>query len=169
MMKKAADGIKIISYQERYAPDFIRLNQVWLANSDLIEDGDAKHLNDPRKSIIDPGGQIFFAVEEEVVLGTCAAIRKSGQSVEIAKLAVEPSVQRHGVGRLLTEAVIEYSRDAGARKIYLVSNTKLKSALRLYESMGFVHAPLPQKLDYASADVYMELMLSDATSSDFLI
>jgi hypothetical protein len=33
--------------------------------------------------------------------------------------------------------------------------------------MGFVHAPLPEKLDYASADVYMELVLSDTTSSDF--
>ena len=100
------------------------------------------------------------------MLGTCAAIRHSSKFIEIAKLAVAPSAQRRGIGRMLTKAVIEYSRDVGARKVLLVSNTKLKSALRLYESMGFVHAPLPEKLDYASADVYMKLVLSDTTSSD---
>jgi N-acetylglutamate synthase-like GNAT family acetyltransferase len=166
-MSETADKIKVIPYQERYAPDFIRLNRAWLEGFGLLEDADAKHLNSPRKSIIDHGGQVFFAVEKEVVLGTCAAIRKSSKFIEIAKLAVEPSAQGRGIGRMLTKAVIDYSRDVGARKVFLVSSTKLKSALQLYESMGFVHAPLPEKLDYASADVYMELMLSDTISSDF--
>ncbi len=166
-MPESDDKIKVIPYQERYAPDFIRLNRAWLEDFGLLEAGDAKHLNNPRESIIDQGGQIFFAVEREVVLGTCAAIRKSGKFIEIAKLAVEPSAQGRGIGRMLTKAVIEYSRQVGARKVFLVTSTKLKSALRLYESMGFVHAPLPDKLDYASADVYMELMLSDTTASEF--
>ena len=166
-MPEATDKIKVIPYLERYASDFNRLNRSWLEGFGLLEDADAKHLNSPRESIIDQGGQIFFAVEREAVLGTCAAIRKSSKLIEIAKLAVEPSAQGRGIGRILTKAVIEYSRDVGVWKVFLVSSTKLKSALRLYESMGFVHAPLPEKLDYASADVYMELMLSDTTSSDF--
>ena len=65
-----------------------------------------------------------------------------------------------------TKAVIKYSIDAGAWKIFLVSSTKLKSALRLYESMGFMYAPLPDKTDYASADVYMELVFFDPVSFD---
>ena len=167
LMPEAADRIKVIPYRERYAADFTRLNRAWLEGFALIEDADEKHLKSPRESIIDAGGQIFFAVQREVVLGTCAAIRKSGKFIEIAKLAVEPLAQGLGIGRMLAEAVIDYSRDVGAEKIFLVSSTKLKPALRLYESLGFVHTPLPEKLDYASADVYMELMLSDSTSNDF--
>ena len=159
--------MKIIPFEERYAPDFARLNREWLEGFGLIEEADAKHLDSPRESIIDCGGQIFFAVEREVVLGTCAAIPHSIEVVEIAKLAVEHSVQRRGIGRLLIQTVIDYARKIGARKVSLVSSTRLGSALRLYESMGFAHAPLPAQPGYTSADVYMELVLSNAAFVDF--
>lgn len=159
---KAADKIKVIPYEERYLHDFIRLNRAWLEDFGLLEEADEKkHFNNPRESIIDKGGQIFFAIEREIVVGTCAAIRYSSKIIEIAKLAVTPSAQGRGIGRMLTKTVTEYSKNVGALKVILVSSTKLKSALRLYESMGFVHAPLPEKMDYATADVYMELILFD--------
>ena len=159
--------MKIILYEERYAPDFARLNREWLEGYGLLEDADEKHLNYPRKYIIGNGGQIFLAVEGAVVLGTCAAIRHCNEVVEIAKLAVAHSVQRRGIGRLLIQTVIDYARSIGAQKIFLVSNSRLRSALRLYESMGFAHATLPVKPSYATADVYMELVLSGAASVDF--
>jgi len=153
--------VKITPYEDRYAPDFLRLNRKWLEDFDLLEDADAKYLNFPRESIIEQGGQIFFAVEREVVVGTCAAICHCSEVIEIAKLVVAPLAQQRGIGRLLTQTVIEYARSIGARKVSLISSTRLKSALRLYESMGFVHASLPVQPEYASADVYMELVLLD--------
>jgi hypothetical protein len=41
----------------------------------------------------------------------------------------------------------------------LVSSSKLGAALRLYESLGFVHRPLPAGLPYVTADVLMALDL----------
>lgn len=158
--------MKIIPYTERYAQDFSRLNRDWLEGFGLLEDADAKHLNSPRESIIDKGGQIFFAVEGEVVLGTCAAILHCRDVVEVAKLAVVHSAKRHGIGRLLVQRVIDYARSVRARKVSLVSSTRLRSALRLYESMGFAHAPLPMQPGYASADVYMELVIPDHAPGD---
>jgi len=76
-------------------------------------------------------------------------------------------VQRRGIGRLLIQTVIDYARSIGAQKVSLVSNSRLRSALRLYEPMDFAHAPLPAKPSYASADVYLELVLSGAASVDF--
>ena len=165
LIPEAFDKLKVIQYEERYAPDFIRLNREWLEGIGLLEDADEKHLNSPRDSIIAQGGQIFFAVERETVLGTCAAIRHSIEVVEIAKLAVTPSAQRRGIGRLLTQPAIEYAHGMGAQKVSLVSSTKLGSALKLYESMGFISKSLPEQLDYVSADVYMELVLSDNVSN----
>ncbi|MCP3932410.1 MAG: GNAT family N-acetyltransferase, partial [Bacteroidetes bacterium] len=88
------DKLRIISYEDRYESDFTRLNKEWLEGFGLLEDADAKHLYSPRESIIDRGGQIYFAVENSNVLGTCAAIHDGGATVEIAKLAVAPSAQR---------------------------------------------------------------------------
>ncbi len=47
----------------------------------------------------------------------------------------------------------------GARKMVLVSSSRLGAALRLYETLGFRHVPPPDQPAYATADVYMELEL----------
>ncbi|WP_319405309.1 GNAT family N-acetyltransferase [uncultured Desulfosarcina sp.] len=151
--------ISIVPFEDRYRQDFTTLNREWLESFGLLEDADEKHLSFPRESIIDPGGQIFLAVENGAVVGTCAAILGNGPTVEIAKLVTAPLARRRGIGRLLAQTVIDYAGGIGAKKVVLVSNTKLKSALGLYASMGFVHQPLPAQPGYASADVYMELVL----------
>jgi len=101
-----------------------------------------------------------LAVEGEEVVGTCAAIHRGGSTVEIAKLVTAPCARRRGIGRLLALTAIEYAKGIGAEKVVLVSSSKLNSALALYASMGFIDRPLPAQPEYASADVYMELMLS---------
>lgn len=151
--------IHIIPFQDRYAAEFSRLNRDWLEELDLLEEADAKHLNLPRQSIVDPGGQIFFALENHCVVGTCALIDLGCKRFEMAKLAVSPNARRRGIGRRLVQAAIDYARRTGVAQIVLVSSTRLQAALCLYQSMGFSYEPLPEKLDYASADVYMCLNL----------
>jgi len=152
--------VSIVPFEDRYRQDFARLNREWLESFGLLEEADEKHLYFPRESIIERGGQIFLAVEDGAVVGTCAAIQSGGPAVEIAKLVIAPIARRRGIGRLLAQTVIDYARGIGANKVVLVSNTKLKSALGLYASMGFLHQPLPAQPEYVSADVYMELVLS---------
>ncbi len=53
-------------------------------------------------------------------------------------LAVDPSLQRSGCGRLLTGACIERARNLGRSQIVLHSTSMMTVAHRLYESMGFV-------------------------------
>ncbi|HEX7676474.1 MAG TPA: GNAT family N-acetyltransferase, partial [Thermoanaerobaculia bacterium] len=93
-------------------------------------------------------------------VGTCAAIRVPPSTVELAKLAVSPEAQGRGIGRRLCNHVIQFARGVGATEVELTSNTALVSAIRLYESLGFRHAPLPAVVRYVSADVYMTLPLA---------
>jgi putative acetyltransferase len=83
------------------------------------------------------------------------------QEFEVAKMAVEPSYQRGGIGRRLLVAVIEEGRNTGAQRLYLESNHVLTPAIRLYESVGFKHIDANRIIPspYARADVYMELLL----------
>ena len=46
----------------------------------------------------------------------------------------------------------------------LETNSSLDGAIRLYERLGFRHAPWPHPSDYARGDVYMELVLDPARS-----
>lgn len=159
-------NVSIVPFGDKYIADFARLNRDWLERHDLIEEADKHHLDTPYQSIIAPGGEIFFALEKDAVVGTCAAVRHAKDHVEIAKLAVTPGSQGNGIGRLLTEAVIAYARHTNAVKIFLVSNARLKTALKLYESIGFDYAPLPANTEYASADIYMELHIDKGRPLD---
>jgi ribosomal protein S18 acetylase RimI-like enzyme len=155
----ATERIDIVGYDDGFAPDFRRLNLEWLEGHGLLEPADLKYLDDPRGAILARGGQILMAVAGEAAVGTCAVL-PLGSVAELVKLAVTPAAQGRGVGRRLAVAAIDYARAAGASTVVLVSNSRLTSAVRLYESLGFRHAPLPADTGYATADVYMELDLN---------
>ena len=109
--------------------------------------------------ILSTGGQVFFALDCGNVVGTCAAIRASATTIELAKLAVAPTAQRRGLGRQLSQVVIQFARNSGASQVVLSSNTALAQAIHLYESLGFQHTPPPPDTRYRTANVYMTLVL----------
>ena len=152
-------GAHIVVFRPDLAPAFDRLNRVWLEQYFTVEPLDEEYLGDPEGHIVVPGGEVFFALEGDTVIGTCAAIRKGDDEFELAKLAVTPTAQGRGLGRRLVETVVRFAASRGARRVSLVSNSGLTAALRLYESLGFEHAPFPFAPPYVDADVYMVLVL----------
>jgi GNAT superfamily N-acetyltransferase len=100
---------------------------------------------------------IFFAVDGETVVGTVAMIRVAPGRYELAKMAVAPTHQRRGIGELLGCACRAWAAANGVRSVFLETNSGLDGALRLYERLGFRHAPWPHPSDYARGDVYMEM------------
>lgn len=153
------NDFELIEYRPDLRHDFERLNLPWLEEHSLLEPLDLEYLRDPGGRILAGGGQVFFAVRGAAVLGTCAAIRISASRFELAKLAVDPAARGFGAGRRLCEAVIQYARQNGAKEIVLTSNTALSTAIRLYESLGFRHEPVPPDVQYVTADVFMRMML----------
>lgn len=159
MAPRMNHDLEIVGYADEYAEAFARLNREWLEAYALIEERDRKHLEHPRASIVAPGGEIFLALRAGEVVGTCAAIVLDAETVELAKLAVDAKMRGQGVGSRLAQTVIEWARGRGARKVTLLSSTKLEAALRLYERLGFEYGRVPADSGYDTADIYMELEL----------
>ena len=80
-------------------------------------------------------------------------------TLELANMAVSPSAQGRGVGRLLGLECIAFARTTDAHTLMLHSSSKLAPALHLYQSLGFHHAPMPPGVEYTRADVHMKLAL----------
>jgi putative acetyltransferase len=154
---------EIVRYRREFAQDFARLNREWLVKYFTIEPRDEEYLADPEGRIVAPGGEIFFALQGEAVVGTCAAIPLGDDQFELAKLCVTPAAQGGGLGRVLAKTVVDFARERAARRVVLVSNSRLIPALRLYEAMGFEHRPFRGPPPYADADIYMELDLGSAS------
>ena len=68
-------------------------------------------------------------------------IAREGE-LEFRMLAVDPELQRGGVGRALVAAIIEYARSLeGIHAVALTSMTPMTNAHALYTSMGFKRVP----------------------------
>lgn len=152
-------NLSIDTYRPEHAHAFAELNRAWLVENDLLEPLDEQQLQNPDGEILAPGGQIFVALDGDEVLGTCAAIPHGPGVFELAKLAVSPTVQGLGLGRKLVTACVSWARAHAAHRLVLVSNSRLRPAVRLYETFGFEHRTPPSPIPYATADVYMELDL----------
>ena len=148
------------TYRPEWRDDFERLNREWIETWFALEEADRETFRDPAAKIVAPGGQLFFVVENGRVLGTCAVIRHQPEIHEIAKMAVAPEARGLGYGDLLMEAAVDFSRRTGARRIVIVSNTRLAPAIRLYEKHGFVRVPLAPDERYARADIRLERELA---------
>jgi len=149
--------IRIVDYHPRWRADFARLNVEWLERWFVVEAVDREVLGDPETHILADGGKVLFAVDGDGrAVGTVALKHEGGGVYELTKMAVEPGLRGGGVGRRLMERALAVYRGLGGSELFLESSAKLAPALKLYESVGFVHHPAPRPgSHYARADVYM--------------
>lgn len=150
-----ATHARIIPFQPELALQFRRLNLDWIERLFAVEPADLKVLDDPQCAIIDTGGEIFFALIDDNVVGCCAAIREADDRWELSKMAVDPAYQGRGIGELLGRSVISHVLAHRPRELYLVTNSSLAGAIRLYQRLGFEHRALPPDTGYLRGDVMM--------------
>ena len=152
--------VRIVEYEPKFKEDFKKLNEEWIIKYFKMEDLDRKALENPEKYILDKGGSILIAVEENIVLGVCALIKVDDPEYdfELAKMAVSPRAQGRGIGYALGSAVIKKAKSLGASNIYLESNTILKPAISLYEKLGF-RKIAGRSTPYERSNIQMELTL----------
>jgi len=159
MVRPRIGTVELVTWQPELRADFERLNREWIERYFAVEQEDRKVFEDPEGLIVAPGGQVFFLVDEAGVQGTCAVIRHDAHTLELAKMAVAPAARGRGYGDRLVEAAIAFARSTGARRLMLVSNTRLGPALTLYRKHGFRDVPLDPANGYSRADIQLELAL----------
>lgn len=150
-------NVEIALFRPEHASRFAQLNREWLEQYHLMEPSNEEQLADPRAYFLGRGGQIFVALHDDDVIGTCAVVPHGAEGWELAKLAVSSEFRGQGIAHRLVERCIAYARGQGAQRVFLVSNSQLQAALRLYESFGFKYCVVPEVKEYEHEDVCMEL------------
>lgn len=151
--------VEIVEYMPQYKKAFYELNRKWIEQYWELEPHDIEVLESPDKHILEKGGHIFVALYNGFPVGVCALCpmpEESPYDFELAKLAVNNSIQRKGIGRRLCDAVINKARELGGGRLFLESNTRLKPAIALYRKLGFKELPEYHPA-YARGDIQMEL------------
>lgn len=132
--------IQITNYNPSYQSTFRALNKEWIDKYFVMEPADYAILDHPQEYIIDKGGYIVIALEQNQPVGVCALVNRSKDKIifELAKMAVSTANQGQGIGSIMAKAVIAKAKSLHAHSIYLESNTILKPAIHLYKKLGFV-------------------------------
>lgn len=157
---RESSEVKIETYKPKYKEAFRELNREWITTYFRMEKPDIEALDNPKKYILDRGGEIFVATVNDEPVGVCAMIPMSRKIYELAKMAVAPKARGKHIGWLLGQAVIKKAKELKADRLYLESNTILKPAIGLYKKLGFkkiVGPPTP----YERCNIQMELDLKN--------
>ena len=151
---------KISRYQKKYAPQFYLLNKDWISESWDLEDADLNDLLSPEKAVIELGGEIFFIITNNSVIGTAAMIPHKNNQFELAKMTIKKEYRGNGLSKLLLDQCVEFAKLKNCNEIFLISNDSLKIARQLYDQYGFKQVPLNNQ-KYKRGNVKMVLSLNN--------
>lgn len=148
--------MEIIKYQEKYKDYFIQFNTDWIVdNFGSLEQEDIdtfEHIDDSLRN----GAMIYFALEDEAVLATCMAKPLDDNGTwELCKLGSNKQLPHRGAGSAVFEAAMNWAIHHGAKKLFILSNSKLKPALHIYEKYGFHEVRLTD-YEYVRGDIAFE-------------
>jgi putative acetyltransferase len=125
------------------SPDAARL--IAALNSELTEtfpEPGATHFSLHDAQVVAGDGAFLVAYLNDLAVGCGAVRRLDEKTAEIKRMYVDPSVRNRGIGRALVEALEREARLAGLTTIVLETGTRLASAIKLYEAMGYARIPL---------------------------
>lgn len=144
--------MRVIQFEERYRQDFIDLNTDWIvSNFGFLEEHDRETFEKIDEEM-QAGAMIFFAVEGDTALATCMAMPMEGTTWEICKLGSNKDVPHQGAGSAVFEAAMDWALSHGAERLFILSNSKLKPALHIYEKYGFREIEL-DNYEYVRGDI----------------
>jgi DNA-binding MarR family transcriptional regulator/N-acetylglutamate synthase-like GNAT family acetyltransferase len=160
--KRQSSNVEIIDYKPEYKHYFKKLNYEWLKKYFWVEKDDEEILSNPESEIIGKGGFIFFAKENDEILGTAALKRHENGVFELAKMAVTEKAQGRQIGKKLVHSVIERARTENGGTLFLITSRRLKAACSLYRKLGFeqVENGNGETTKYDRASIKMQLDLS---------
>ena len=109
---------------------------------------------------VPPAGRLFLAFAGDQLSG-CVALRGLGDGAcEIKRLYVRPHYRGKGLGRELTQAVIDAAREIGYERMRLDTLPgKMDRAIAMYRAMGFREIEAYYHNPVAGA-TFMELSLA---------
>lgn len=152
--------MEIISFDPVYSEEFKNLNIAWLEKFFWVEPHDEEVLGNPQKYILDPGGMIFFVMDNEKIVGTVALMKMEEGVFELTKMAVSPEYQGKKIGQKLMEHTLDFARKQGWNHLIIYSNRKLENAIYIYQKYGFREIPIGENNPYSRGDIKMRLDLS---------
>ena len=149
-----ADKYQIVSFKKSYSKFFETICYGWFEKFFKFDSRDLGLVTKPQKEIINKGGEIFFALDEDVPIATIALIPESLIRAELHMMAVHDEYQGLGIGSKLIAHGIQYAKQKGYTELVTYTSSRLPATIALHNQHGFAYIPM-NKPKYQNYDVMM--------------
>jgi GNAT superfamily N-acetyltransferase len=114
-------------------------------------------VDDIQRCYIEAGATVLVAEQGGVLIGCGALIPEEGSASvgRLVRVSVAAEQQGRGLGRRISQALIEAARARGFTRLLVETNHDWTSALRLYQSLGFVETHRVPVPDYGYTELHM--------------
>ena len=117
----------------------------YMYNQLSLTDGKERFMTEletlPGANYQSPSGTFILAIYKEKIAG-CVGIKKfTTNECEMKRMYIRPEFREKGIGGLLFDYVIKWSKTMGYKKILLDTNEEMKEAVKLYLKKGFIKIP----------------------------
>ncbi|MEX1035173.1 MAG: GNAT family N-acetyltransferase [Sneathiella sp.] len=91
-----------------------------------------------RETVVDKAMEetLFLAWEEGRLVG-CCFLKDTGETIYLGKLAIDPKNQKSGIGGLIVDHAITFSKSRGKKRIELQSRVELTEVHDFFHRHGF--------------------------------
>ncbi|OPL08607.1 MAG: hypothetical protein AVO33_10305 [delta proteobacterium ML8_F1] len=80
---------------------------------------------------------LWIAEDEGVRVGMIAIVKSDDRTAQLRWFLIEPEARGKGLGNLMMQTAIDFTRERGYRKLFLWTVAHLDTARYLYEKYGF--------------------------------
>lgn len=157
--------LSIVPFDDAHVPAFFDMNKAWIEENFTLEPLDIAVLSEPRKYILDAGGEIWCAVKDGKAIGCYALLHIQNalgeRLLEFTKFAVDAQYRGEGAGTALFAHAQARAKTLGAAELILYTSTHQARAVEMYYKAGFVSVPMDEvnKARYARANLFMKKAL----------
>ena len=85
-----------------------------------------------------PASRYWIATDESGDVVGYGGVKVGGDQADVMTIGVRPQARGQGIGATILGELLAWSREAGAREIFLDVRPSNEGAIGLYESRGFV-------------------------------
>lgn len=139
----------IIPIQAQYDADICQIIQQVGAQYGAVGDGfgpsDSEAECMSKHYLAENRSQYLVALVDGKVIGGAgiAPFLHYKEICELKKLFLLPNSQGLGIGKALTQSCLTFARQQGYQQCYLDTLSRMRTAIGLYESLGFTRLELP--------------------------
>lgn len=92
------------------------------------------------------GSAYFVASDEEGIVGGAGIFPSNGlpeDTCELVKMYLLPRARGKGLGKILIEKALRFSKENNYKNVYIETMPELKQAMKVYEKLGFEYLQGP--------------------------